>query len=97
LGIDLAAIQPRGYALDTHYDGKKSCETDWSPSHPENLSFCVRDIEQSWDGLGVDGWNIIHMRMLNGSIEDWERTYAEVFRYVTFIKFLANLIVPSGI
>jgi hypothetical protein len=47
---------------------------------PPNLSFRQRDIESPWHDLGVDSWDLIHMRMLNGSISNWPDTYHKIFR-----------------
>ncbi|KAF4611378.1 hypothetical protein G7Y89_g15635 [Cudoniella acicularis] len=49
---------------------------------PEALTFTKRDFESPWNGLGLDSWDLIHMRMLNGSVSNWPDLYAKVFRHL---------------
>ncbi|KUJ08731.1 S-adenosyl-L-methionine-dependent methyltransferase [Mollisia scopiformis] len=48
---------------------------------PENVGFSQRDIESPWYGMDVD-WDLIHMRMLNGSISSWPDIYSKIFRHL---------------
>ncbi|KAI9730150.1 MAG: hypothetical protein M1818_008244 [Claussenomyces sp. TS43310] len=49
---------------------------------PPNLSFRRRNIESPWHGMALDSWDLIHMRMLYGSISEWNELYAKVFRHL---------------
>ncbi|TVY71330.1 Secondary metabolism regulator [Lachnellula suecica] len=49
---------------------------------PPNLTFLQRDIEGPWHGMGLDSWDLIHMRMLSGCVENWADVYAKVFRHL---------------
>ncbi|PBP25931.1 S-adenosyl-L-methionine-dependent methyltransferase [Diplocarpon rosae] len=42
---------------------------------PPNLRFVQRDIESPWHGLDLDAWDLIHMRMLAGSLSSWPDTH----------------------
>lgn len=50
------------------------------PSIPANMRFLQKDIEDRWQDLDPGTWDLIHMRCLMGSISDWPRVYAEVYR-----------------
>jgi len=50
------------------------------PSIPANMSFLQKDMEDRWQDLEPNSWDLIHMRTLNGSISNWPRVYAEIFR-----------------
>jgi hypothetical protein len=32
--------------------------------------------------MDQDSWDLIHMRMINGSVENWESLYQKIFRSV---------------
>ncbi len=49
-------------------------------SIPANMRFLQKDIEDRWQDLEPSSWDLIHMRTLNGSISNWPRVYAEIFR-----------------
>ncbi|RDW72979.1 S-adenosyl-L-methionine-dependent methyltransferase-18 [Coleophoma cylindrospora] len=49
---------------------------------PPNLSFAQRDIESPWYGMEIDSWDLIHMRMLNGSISSWPEIYSKIYRHL---------------
>ncbi|KAK4202515.1 S-adenosyl-L-methionine-dependent methyltransferase [Triangularia verruculosa] len=50
---------------------------------PSNVTFLQKDIESEWpQDLKPGSWDLINMRMLNGSIANWSRLYAEVFRHL---------------
>ncbi|KAI0405777.1 S-adenosyl-L-methionine-dependent methyltransferase [Xylaria palmicola] len=49
---------------------------------PPNLSFNRRDIEDPWVGVEPNSFDLIHIRMLNGSIESWPRLYSQVFKHL---------------
>ena len=36
--------------------------------------------------MGYNSWDLVHMRMLNGSITNWPRLYGEIYRYVLVSK-----------
>lgn len=49
------------------------------PSIPTNLNFAQYDIEDPWpDTEGP--WDLIHVRMLAGSIRNWSSLYGDIFR-----------------
>ncbi|ATZ49708.1 Bclae1 [Botrytis cinerea B05.10] len=52
------------------------------PTIPENLQFLQRDIESPWWGLEVESWDMVHIRMLSGSINSWPALYQKVRRYL---------------
>ncbi len=56
-------------------------------SIPESVQFDRRDIEESWRKfdhehltLKLGFYDLVHLRMLNGSISNWSNVYAEAFR-----------------
>ncbi|KAK4105717.1 S-adenosyl-L-methionine-dependent methyltransferase [Parathielavia hyrcaniae] len=49
---------------------------------PPNLRFFQKDIEDRWQDLDPGSWDLIHMRTLNGSISNWPRVYAEIYRHL---------------
>lgn len=49
---------------------------------PPNITFQQRDIESPWHGMELDSWDLIHMRMLNGSIQSWPGIYQQIFRHL---------------
>ncbi|KAI1323217.1 methyltransferase LaeA [Xylariaceae sp. FL0255] len=49
---------------------------------PKNVFFRQQDMEDPWINVEPDSFDLIHMRMLNGSIRDWDRLYANVFRHL---------------
>ncbi|KAI0452696.1 S-adenosyl-L-methionine-dependent methyltransferase [Xylaria acuta] len=49
---------------------------------PPNVSFQRRDIEDPWVEVELNSFDLIHMRMLNGSIENWPRLYRQIFKYL---------------
>lgn len=75
-GLDLSLIQPEKYALDLFI----TILTDNIERIPPNLSFLRRDIESPWHGMDLDSWDLIHMRMLSGSITSWPEIYQKVYR-----------------
>jgi hypothetical protein len=39
------------------------------------------DIEAPWQqDMGRDSWDLIHLRTLNGSIQNYPRLYSQIFR-----------------
>ncbi|KAI0438028.1 S-adenosyl-L-methionine-dependent methyltransferase [Xylaria telfairii] len=49
---------------------------------PPNVSFHRRDVEEPWTMVEQNSYDLIHMRMLNGSIEHWPRLYRQVFKHL---------------
>ncbi|KAI8628896.1 methyltransferase LaeA [Xylariaceae sp. FL1651] len=49
---------------------------------PPGVAFHRRDVEDHWVDVDPDSFDFIHIRMLNGSIEDWDRLYRRVFRHL---------------
>ncbi|KAM3077933.1 Secondary metabolism regulator lae1 [Clarireedia jacksonii] len=47
-----------------------------------NISFHQRDIESPWHGLALESWDMIHIRMLAGSIGSWPELYQKVYRHL---------------
>lgn len=48
---------------------------------PANLSFKLRDFDGPWQPvIQLESWDLIHMRMLAGSVSSWPEVYAKVFR-----------------
>lgn len=49
---------------------------------PPNLRFRIpRDFESPWN-LGEDSWDLIHLRMLCGSVSSWPEMYQKVFAHL---------------
>lgn len=48
---------------------------------PSNMKMVRGDFESPWDEIGLIGnsWDLIHMRMLNGSVKSWPELYQKVF------------------
>ncbi|KAI1317209.1 methyltransferase LaeA [Xylariaceae sp. FL0255] len=49
---------------------------------PPAVLFRQKDMEVSWDSTGLDSFDLIHMRMLSGSIRRWDRLYNNTFRHM---------------
>ncbi|KAI1123243.1 S-adenosyl-L-methionine-dependent methyltransferase [Nemania abortiva] len=49
---------------------------------PPNVSFKRCDFEDPWVGVELNSFDLIHMRMLNGSVENWPRLYGQVFKHL---------------
>ncbi|RKF71505.1 Secondary metabolism regulator LAE1 [Golovinomyces cichoracearum] len=52
------------------------------PNIPSNLTFLQGDIDSSWDNLGKDRWDLIHIRMLNGGVSYWQNIYEKVYSHL---------------
>ncbi|KAL2129651.1 hypothetical protein VTI74DRAFT_7485 [Chaetomium olivicolor] len=75
-GIDMADKYPSGIhvGLDLNY-----IQPEFIPA---NMRFLQKDIEERWEDLEPSSWDLIHMRTMNGSISDWPKVYAEIFRHL---------------
>ncbi|KAI1259915.1 methyltransferase LaeA [Xylariaceae sp. FL1019] len=49
---------------------------------PRGIYFSRRDVEEPWTNVPPNFFDLIHMRMLNGSIMNWERLYREIFLHL---------------
>ncbi|KAI3340669.1 methyltransferase LaeA [Ustulina deusta] len=49
---------------------------------PPSLYFYRRDIEEPWERVEPNSFDLIHMRALGGSIEDWPRLYGQAFKHL---------------
>ncbi|KAI8955088.1 S-adenosyl-L-methionine-dependent methyltransferase [Xylaria longipes] len=49
---------------------------------PPNVSFHRRDVEDPWIRVEPNSFDLIHIRMLNGSIENWPRLYRQIFQHL---------------
>ncbi|KAL2184374.1 S-adenosyl-L-methionine-dependent methyltransferase [Thermothelomyces heterothallicus CBS 203.75] len=76
-GIDMA---------DSKYPGGVHVGVDLNYIQPEfipaNMRFLQKDIEDRWQDLDPGTWDLIHMRCLMGSISNWPRVYAEIYRHL---------------
>lgn len=50
---------------------------------PPNLTFRQRNFESPWHGEALESWDLIYMRMLAGSVSDWNDLYSKAWRFVT--------------
>jgi len=70
--------------MGDQYPGAHVCGVDLEYIQPEfippNLRFQQMDIEGSWETLGGEKWDLIHMRALCGSVVNWPNLYAETWR-----------------
>ncbi|KAH6650926.1 S-adenosyl-L-methionine-dependent methyltransferase [Chaetomium tenue] len=75
-GIDMADKYPGGIhvGVDLNY-----IQPEFIPA---NMRFLQKDIEDRWQDLEPGSWDLIHMRALNGSISNWPRVYAEIYRHL---------------
>ncbi|GAB1319474.1 hypothetical protein MFIFM68171_09684 [Madurella fahalii] len=75
-GIDLADKYPSGscMGLDLNY-----VQPEFIPA---NIRFIQQDIEVPWQHLKPGTWDLIYIRMLNGSIANWPRLYTEANRHL---------------
>ncbi|KAB5584890.1 methyltransferase LaeA [Coniochaeta sp. 2T2.1] len=48
---------------------------------PRNVEFLLRDIETPWQDMGRD-YDLIHMRTLNGSIQNYPQLYSQVYSHL---------------
>ncbi|KAH9906547.1 methyltransferase LaeA [Xylariomycetidae sp. FL2044] len=51
-------------------------------SIPAKVQFERRDIEEPWYGVEKDSFDLINMRMLGGSVEDWNALYIKIFNHL---------------
>ncbi|KAI1137223.1 methyltransferase LaeA [Hypoxylon sp. FL0543] len=49
---------------------------------PPGVEFQRRDIEDPWIGVEEGSFDLIHMKMLAGSIENWGALYSKILRYL---------------
>ncbi|KAI2603808.1 methyltransferase LaeA [Hypoxylon fragiforme] len=49
---------------------------------PPGVEFQRRDIEEPWTGVEEGSFDLIHMKMLAGSIENWLDLYGRILRYL---------------
>jgi len=49
---------------------------------PPGLTFQQRDFESPWHGMELDSWDLIHLRMLNGSVQNWSQMYQKIFTHL---------------
>ncbi|KAH7130943.1 S-adenosyl-L-methionine-dependent methyltransferase [Dactylonectria macrodidyma] len=65
------------------FPSAKVIGTDLAPTQPSwvppNLEFQIDDASQEWT-FAPETFDFIHIRYLQGTIEDWERLYKEAFR-----------------
>jgi hypothetical protein len=38
------------------------------------------DIEAPWQDMGRDSWDLIHLRTLNGSVQNYAQLYSQIFK-----------------
>jgi hypothetical protein len=77
VGLDLNYIQPE---LSVTPSPSRQIIVLTCPSIPANMRFLQKDIEDRWQDLEPGSWDLIHMRALYGSISNWPRVYAEIYR-----------------
>lgn len=82
LGLDLSLIQPEKYAIGKAQVLQTKHADIRHDRIPPNLTFNQRDIESPWHGMDLDSWDLIHLRMLNGSVTSWPELYQKIYRYV---------------
>ncbi|KAF4993409.1 hypothetical protein FGRMN_6496 [Fusarium graminum] len=65
------------------FPSAKIVATDISPSQPAfvppNLEFQIDDAQLDWT-FESESFDFIHVRFLQGSIDDWDRLYSQVYR-----------------
>ena len=70
-------------------------------SIPYCVKFEQRDIEDPWTGVEEDSFDLIHARMLLGSVANWYAMYEKILRYVTCLLRrscgLVSLLPPPGL
>jgi SAM-dependent methyltransferase len=49
---------------------------------PPNVTFHRRDIEDPWVGVEPNSFDMIHIRLLSGSIENWPQVYDQIFKHL---------------
>ncbi|KAK3896887.1 S-adenosyl-L-methionine-dependent methyltransferase [Staphylotrichum tortipilum] len=74
-GIEVADKYPLGVHMGVDL-------TSVQPEYiPLKMKFLQWDIEDAWeDDREPSTWDLIHLRALNGSIRDWPKLYAQIFR-----------------
>lgn len=74
---DLSPIQPTWWA--------KFCSSSLSLTNcdrvPPNVKFEIDDAEQTWTWR-ENFFDLVHMRTMTGCIRDWDKLFAQAFRYV---------------
>jgi predicted SAM-dependent methyltransferase len=65
------------------FPSAKVVATDITPSQPNfvppNLEFQIDDAQQEWT-FEPESFDFIHVRYLQGSIDDWDKLYSQVYR-----------------
>jgi ubiquinone/menaquinone biosynthesis C-methylase UbiE len=65
------------------FPSAKVVATDITPSQPNfvppNLEFQIDDAQQEWT-FESESFDFIHIRYLQGSIDDWDKLYSQVYR-----------------
>ncbi|KAI3322728.1 methyltransferase LaeA [Xylariaceae sp. AK1471] len=51
-------------------------------SIPPGVFFRRRDIEDPWQRVELNSFDLVHMRTLNGSIDNWPRLYGQIFKHL---------------
>jgi hypothetical protein len=65
---------------------------------PINCFFQQEDFESPWDDTDLDFYDLIHMRMLSGSVTSWPEMYQKIFRLVKpDARSLLLMLFPLGI
>ncbi|RQM05186.1 hypothetical protein DH86_00004026 [Scytalidium sp. 3C] len=82
LGLDLSLIQPEKYAIGKAQVLQTKHADIRHDRIPPNLTFNQRDIESPWHGMDLDSWDLIHLRMLNGSVTSWPELYQKIYRHL---------------
>ncbi|KAI1774614.1 methyltransferase LaeA [Hypoxylon cercidicola] len=49
---------------------------------PPGVEFQRRDIEDPWTGVEESSFDLIHIKMLAGSVENWSALYGRILRYL---------------
>lgn len=74
------------FDMAERYENTKILGLDLTPppqSLFNNLEFQVDDIRAEW--IPNDGYDLVHIRLLFGAIEDWPGLYAKAFEYVVLL------------
>jgi hypothetical protein len=74
----------RHYAMVKGVDLAPQAESSVQP----NLEFEVDDITKDWASQTL--YDLVHIRLLWGVVDDWPKVYAESFKYASFICSLVG-------
>ena len=71
--------------ISDQFPSAKVIATDVSPSQPSwvppNLEFQIDDAQLDWT-FEPESFDFIHIRYMQGTIDDWEKLYSQIYKFL---------------